>query len=771
MRTLTRRTIALVLDHPAAVVAGILALTTVLAGFLGGLQVDFTIEHLFARGDPAMERYFQFRDEFQREDNVILLIYECDDPLRRENLVRAATLIDSLAEIEGILEVTGLPNVELFTAGEEYLLSPVYDPVPGTPDSLQTARERILSSELLRDFLIAGDFELAAISLELDDGYNTHRHRQRILEEIDAVLKGVDWIWHQAGIPVLRTRYVQYMLSDNLRFMIPVSLILAALLGLLFRSWVGVLIPLGTVLMADIWTLGLMSLVGVDITIISYLIPTLLLIVGTGDGVHFLVKYHAALRDLGDRRRALEETLRKIGRALFLTSLTTAVGFGALTTARIRIVQEFGLITAAGVFIAFLLSVLFIPALLLLLKPTPPARLEAYSRGLRVRIIRVLIRFVRTRPRLIIASGFVVLSIGLVGALRLVPHSSLLADLRSGDRLYDDMHLTEERMGSILPLELVVEIDSSSGVVLQEPEVLAQVEALQSFLTTIPEVGKVVSIIDYLKAIHRAMHDGDQAYYKIPANRATVAQYLLLYEGQFEALVNFDYTKTRIAARIRDLDSRRSEEIVSQIQGFLAQRFPPYLRVEITGTTFLALRTNHYLAETLTNSFILAFAVITLVIILLFRSIKIALISIIPNMIPMVIMAAVMGYFGIPLRPATAMTFAIAFGIAVDDTLHYLIRYRQELMQAGGRYREANDATMQGTGIAMISTTVILVSGFLILTQSRFIPTFEFGLLSSITIFSALLGDLTFLPAMLSLVRPAISRERRPDGSPGPSAD
>ena len=234
---------------------------------------------------------------------------------------------------------------------------------------------------------------------------------------------------------------------------------------------------------------------------------------------------------------------------------------------------------------------------------------------------------------------------------------------------------------------------------------------------------------------------------------------MLLYESEFETFFNLDYTKLRVAAQIKDIDSRRSAEIEEEINNFIVVHAPNGVKAEVSGTAFIALRTNNYLVRNLAGSFFIAFIVVTLLMVILFRSVKMALISVVPNLIPMMMMAAVMGFFQISLRPSTAMTFAIAFGIAVDDTLHYLTRYRMELSDR--HYQKAKDAAMMSGGVAMMSTTAILVSGFMVLTLSEFTFSIQFGILSSITILSALIGDLTFLPALLSQVKPEIKRLKK----------
>ena len=345
--------------------------------------------------------------------------------------------------------------------------------------------------------------------------------------------------------------------------------------------------------------------------------------------------------------------------------------------------------------------------------------------------------------------------IGLFGALQINPHSKLLDDLRPGNALLEDMRLAENKMGSVLPVEIIISIDENNNFQdIQDIAVISFADDLATYISKIPEIGKVVSVSDYLKAINQAMNEGTKSFYSLPSSREVISQYMLLYDSEFNSLINSDLTKLRVAAQIKDIDSRRSAEIEKEINTYIDTVIPNGMTAEVTGTAFLALRTNNYLVKNLLASFLVALIIITFLMVILFRSIKMAFISILPNIIPMMVMAAVLGFLQIPLRPATAMTFAVAFGIAVDDTLHYLIRYRMEL--SNQHYRQANDSTMLGTGIAMMSTTAILSAGFLVLTLSTFTPTVEFGMLSVITIITALIGDLTFLPALLSQIKPKI---------------
>jgi len=760
MKKTIQKAIYKLLDHPRITLFTLALVTVIFGSFLKDLRLEFSIEQLFTQDDPRVERFLQFRDEFSGVDNILFLIYESNNPFSKENLDKNRQLIESLETIDGVESVTSLTNLELFTEGGDYLLQPVYERIPYDTDSLLMAKKTIMQSELVRNYIISADGKMASIMIEIDSDYNDYDGRKRILSEIDQFQMVVDWKWHQAGLPVIRTRYVQYMIQDNIRFLFPVALVISILLALLFRSFAGVLLPLIVIGLTIIWTVGLMAKMGIDINIISYMIPTLLMIISVSDSVHFMVKYFQALHEFGHRREALFQTIKKIGTALMLTSVTTAVGFGALSFVNIKIVSEFGIFTAIGVFFAFIISILFLPSMFMLMKQTADDKLIIYNVGVRVKVVQKISTLVRAYPKHIIISWCFIACIGTWGAVKINPHSKLLEDLRPGNKLLDDMKVAENRMGAILPVEIILEIMNDGPYEdIQDVEVMQFLDRVGAFMSAIPEIGKVMSVTQYIKEIHQAMNDGDPAFYHVPNSRNLISQYMLLYESEFETFFNLDYTKLRIAAQIKDIDSRRSAEIEEEINNFIMANAPSGVKAEVTGTAFIALRTNNYLVRNLAGSFFIAFIVVTLLMAILFRSVKMALISVVPNIIPMMMMAAVMGFFQVSLRPSTAMTFAIAFGIAVDDTLHYLTRYRMELSDR--HYQKANDATMMSTGVAMMSTTAILVSGFMVLTLSEFTFSIQFGILSSITILSALIGDLTFLPALLSQVKPEIKRLKK----------
>tara|TARA_Y100000814_G_scaffold78950_1_gene51213 strand:- start:112 stop:1788 length:1677 start_codon:yes stop_codon:yes gene_type:complete len=550
------------------------------------------------------------------------------------------------------------------------------------------------------------------------------------------------------------------MLNDFTRFLFPVSFVLFGTLFLLFRNLSGVLLPFAAVFITVLWVLGIMGALGLTINIVTYIVPTLVLIIGVADSIHIMLKFQENLLNGNSKRESIRITIRKIGGAIMLTSITTAIGFLSLISTNIIMIRQFGAIVCVSVILAFVVSITFIPSMLMILETPTQKSLKSVSKNLRNRFLKWTVKLNNYHQKSIIFLSLILIFIFLFYAFKVDPHSSLMEDLSKGNELYDDMIFMEKKMGSVMPFEVIATVNNKGAPFengIKDPQTLHAIAKLQDKLSTIPEIGKMISVIDYLREINQAFNKGDKEFYSIPKTKEMVSQYIFLQEEQFETLVNFDYSSARLTGRISDITSQRAKEIKNEIIQWGRENLPSYLDIQLTGTTLMGLKINQYLVTNLVVSFLIAFGVIFISMLLLFKSVKIAIISMIPNFIPLLLMAGVMGYYNIKLRPTTAMTFAIAYGIAVDDTIHFLVRFRQELFSHKGHYREANEKTLLTTGKAIISTSFILSAGFLVMVTSNFLPSRDFGFLAAVTMFGALLADLFFLPAILTLTRPKMS--------------
>lgn len=710
--------------------------------FIPSLKIDFSIEHLFSKNDPAVERYFSFRDSFGREDNVITIIYEPDDGLRKELFVELEGLvyeIEDLPEVKNVLSIFSLSDLD-----ENAWIGDLYDEdETWDKNSVLKKLKYIQSDPSIGSRVLSKDLEYGAIIITLSDQANNHKDRTNLMDRIKDLTVKTSPEWTYSGVSVLRTEYVRYMLRDNFIFLPPIALILITMLSYIFRSWVFVLLPMITVLTTVLWLLGFMGLVGLEINIMTYVVPTLLFIIGVSDAIHIQARFRENMaKDNSSPKESMLITMMQMSKVIFLTSLTTAIGFIALTTTSINIVQEFGLEIALGVMIAWFISILVVPSGIMLFRAFDDKNRSTFSP-----LLYWLADTIPRRPWLFITIPLIISFTMIYKIKDVSTDASLMDDLRPKNKLYQDLKFTEKYFGGVLPFEVLISIDSSNNKKIIEPEIFPYIDKVESLLRSEMEESRFFSLSTFLRSVKRIRGDDVEAIY----SQEMIERIIEEQSKQDLKLVSNDKKMTRVTGLIENKTSSEMKKIYNKLDS-LSNSFPPYLSIECTGTTVVALRTNDYLVQSLVNSLGLALFFISIVMAVMFKARSILFASLVTNLIPIFTILGIIAWFGVSIRPPTAMTFAVALGIAVDDSLHFLLRYRKELRQGMNRV-EAIKSTIINTGSALMITTTILVSGFSILLFSAFLPTYQFGLLSASMIGVALLCDITLLPA-LCLVLP-----------------
>ena len=710
--------------------------------FIPSLKIDFSIEHLFSKNDPAVERYFSFRDSFGREDNVITIIYEPDDGLRKELFVELEGLvyeIEDLPEVKNVLSIFSLSDLD-----ENAWIGDLYDEdETWDKNSVLKKLKYIQSDPSIGSRVLSKDLEYGAIIITLSDQANNHKDRTNLMDRIKGLTVETSPEWTYSGVSVLRTEYVRYMLRDNFIFLPPIALILITMLSYIFRSWVFVLLPMITVLTTVLWLLGFMGLVGLEINIMTYVVPTLLFIIGVSDAIHIQARFRENMaKDNSSPKESMLITMMQMSKVIFLTSLTTAIGFIALTTTSINIVQEFGLEIALGVMIAWFISILVVPSGIMLFRAFDDKNRSTFSP-----LLYWLADTIPRRPWLFITIPLIISFTMIYKIKDVSTDASLMDDLRPKNKLYQDLKFTEKYFGGVLPFEVLISIDPNNDKKIIEPDIFPYIDKVESLLRSEMEESRFFSLSTFLRSVKRIRGDDVEAIY----SQEMIERIIEEQSKQDLKLVSNDKKMTRVTGLIENKTSSEMKKIYNKLDS-LSNSFPPYLSIECTGTTVVALRTNDYLVQSLVNSLGLALFFISIVMAVMFKARSILFASLVTNLIPIFTILGIIAWFGVSIRPPTAMTFAVALGIAVDDSLHFLLRYRKELRQGMNRV-EAIKSTIINTGSALMITTTILVSGFSILLFSAFLPTYQFGLLSASMIGVALLCDITLLPA-LCLVLP-----------------
>tara|TARA_Y100001968_G_scaffold203329_1_gene186641 strand:+ start:1029 stop:3605 length:2577 start_codon:yes stop_codon:yes gene_type:complete len=585
--------------------------------------------------------------------------------------------------------------------------------------------------------LISRDLKFSKIILSSKNPID--RMVQKDIEEViesNEYVKYSNWKWHEAGLPVLRTRYVELVEYERGIF-IPIAFIIAAItLIWIFRQIKMLIIALTSILVSIIWVSGIMSLANISINVISYLTFNLLMIIGVSDAIHLLMKYHEEINKNKNKTQSLEKVIQKIGSALFLTSFTTAVGFLSLSITNIRILQEFGVIMGVGIGILFIVTILVMPIMLFYIQIPKSVHIERLILKRKKSLSFQSLKAVQDYPKVIILSSIIILIVSIYGLTQIDSNVTVLGDLKPSNKLHKNITFVENNFGGTLPLELIV---SASGLPLSK-DLYIKTNTTNSIDN--PEFYKKTNIFMNRLSNYSSIKSVS-SYWNMDGN----------INSQQTKYTNKDRTEIRISCGIENIDSEQADLLKKDIRNEYLSIFDNDAGLKITGSTLLALKMNRYLIKSLLNSFIIAFIVIFISMNILFRSLKLSLVSIIPNVIPLLFAGAIMGFFGIELRPATAMTFSIALGIAVDDTIHFLSRFRSEFLLTKN-HEKATTTTILTTGRAIIGTSITLGMGFLVLLFSNFKPNFEFGILATIILMIALLSSLILLPALINLIKP-----------------
>jgi predicted RND superfamily exporter protein len=741
------------LRYPILWIGFILVVTVILGSFARNVRPDFTLEQFYPRDDPEVEYFRWFKEEFEPDDNIFLIGFQRDDLWTSVQVWRDIEELSRRFEnIEGVTEVTSLTRWEdIRGEAGELIVERLVEELPESTGDLAGLRARILADPLLRQFLISKDGRTTAIFVEIESQNQTYESRAAVMGELEAITgEYEEYDFHYSGVPYIRNSYVDLMQAEQIRGNSLVAPLAIIFLFLAFRNVRGILLPLAVIIMSVIWAVGWMGLFKVNFDMMTTIMPSILIVVGLADSIHLMLKYHEE-RDSGkDRRTALRATIEKLGMATFMTSLTTAVGFAALISASIVPMRNFGTFTALGVIGAFVISIIFLTLTMMYLKPLRKDRGKAPKTGLVERWLQQCQRVTEERPMVILAAGAAVIVIVTLGILRIDIDTHMIEDVSESSQVIQDLRFFESEMSGVVTLEVV--LSGSEAGAAKSPEMLKAADKLETYLSSVEGVKSVVSPALIIKDLNQAMHEGDPAYYAIPENRELIAQYLLLAslsgKDPFENYITYDEKRCRVTARMLDIGSKRTGVILAELENFIKGNLPPAYDVRVTGTTRLIMSVNRQVSYDLVSSLALAFGIVSILMALLFRSLRWVVLSLIPNVIPLLIIAGTMGYLGIRLRSTTAAVFSVAFGIAVDDTIHFLSRLKLELNE-GYSLDEATQNSLLHTGKAIVFTSLLLIVGFGSLLISDFRSSFEFGLLSTLTILSALLADLYLLPVLI----------------------
>lgn len=744
-----------VLGHRFLFVLGTLGVTAGAVWVGRGIRADFSVQELFASGDPEIAYLQQFQRRFGPDDDLLLLLVEADDVFRPDVLRFVDRLSSQASRMHRLFRrVESLTNLSDLGGGDSGTMDtrPLFSTIPDDAAALAALRRRATSSPLLGGRIVARDGTVAVVALRLREGLQRARQLEAASRAAEALVARTPCPSrtrvHFSGIPYVRTEAVRLVKNDQLRFL-PVGMtITTILLILLYRSLYEVAVPMLSVSLSAGYTVALMAALDTPIDILSNVLPLLVMVYGVADAVHLLGRIHEQMRAGEARDLAIRTAMRHLGLACLLTSATTAIGFGSLVSGSMRILPRFGLFAAAGVMIAYVTTMVVAP-LGVSLRRRHPAMKGVLPLVWLDRLLAGLARASVARPRTLLLAG-VLLGAGAVAVGSQVEvNNFLLGIYRDNHPTARATRLAERKLEGVVRMQVSLRGRPGS---MKDPRVLSAMLELQREVERRPEVTSTLSLATFVREMHRAVV-GRPA---IPDSRQGVAELLLMAEGEDRAgrFVDYPYARGRILLGTVDIGARRFLPLAEEVGRRARALFGPLgIKTHMTGTSLVAYRGINRLVLDLLTSLSVAFLVIAVVLVLAFRSVRIGLISLIPNIMPLAAGLAFMTLTGMRLEPATVIVFSIALGIAVDDTIHFFSRYREEVW-SGKSAADAVRGTMRTAGRAMVFTSLVLVGGFSVTLFSNFRGTANFGLVGMVILATALITDLFVTPACLLVFRP-----------------
>jgi len=768
-----------VLRQRALLLAAVLALTSFFAFHARKLELDTNNDIWFVEGDRTLELSDRFKEAFGNDD-FVYIVFESEDFFRPENIRRMRELADALeVSVPHLLELTWLGNVEDIVGREDRIeIEEFLVKAPEEPAELAKLRRTALSEPTFVNDLISSDGRIAGLLLEMDaypdEAGDPRKQVPPAVREVLGRPEYRDLLLHVVGGPIIDYDIDVLTAKEAALF---TSLCLVVQMAILF--WVargprGVAVPIAIVALAIVWTLGAIALYGFKLNIFAILLPVLLICVGIGDSMHLIAEFQDQ-RDRGlPRREALIHATGVVGWPCLLTSLTTAAGFLAFLAARIQPFREMGIYTASGVAIALVVTYVLVPVAFSW--GDPRARVDSADARARRndvfdRSLRTVHALVIARPRAIVAGFLVLLGISAFGYSKLEVESNSIEMFGPDVPIRQAYDYVDRHMGGSMSMEIMLDTGRSDGVL--DAGFLAAMDDLDGFVTDHPLTSKTTSILDVLRKMRRAFHENRPEYYDIPETREEASQYLLLYESsggdQKQKLLTFDQDLARLTARTRSLDTGDSRRFVEDVERFVADRLNMDAKVEFTGMLAWVRAMNDLIGEGQKRSFLAAFGIITIIMMAVLRSPGLGLISMVPNIFPVMISLGLMGLIGIEMDLGMMTFAAVIIGVAVDDTIHFFVRFRSEF-EVSGSYDAALLETLTSVGRPITFTTLTLSLGFAVLALSDMLGLVHFGLLAGFAFAWALLADFLFAPALLLLLRPLGPESRANRSEDGSSA-
>jgi uncharacterized protein len=749
----------LILRNRILILSVLLGITALMGYRASKIELSYELARVLPLGDQAHKDYMRFKQMFGEDGNVLVVGVKNPGMFRKEvynDWYELGKRIQVLKGIKEVLSIGGFYELSTDSTGKTLQFTHTPEHRAFSQAEADSLRKLIYSRPFYKG-IILNDSDATLMAVTFDRINLNSANRIAVVKTIKTLCEKFSKTHnievHYSGMPFIRTEFMTKVADEMKLFLILAFFVTTSILFIFFRSHLAVLFSSVVVFIGVIWSLGTIELLGYKITLLSGLIPPLIMIIGVPNCIFLLNKYHSELKIHGNKAKALSRAIEKIGISLLLANITTAIGFGVFYFTNSDLLKEFGVVAAINVTATYFVSLVFIPIVFSYLR-VPKLQHDKHMHSVRInRVLEMVVHLVHHHRRKIYLVVTVLTVISLAGMTRANIKGYLVDDLPKNHPVYHDLRFFESNFNGVLPFEVLIDTKAPNGLYANSAAALYKMNALQKLFASYKEFSKPISLVETTKYLYQSYRGGEPRFYRLPGAMQLKELSDNVKPGNTSSGLSIFADSTarigRISYQMADVGSIRMKEIVSELRAKTDSLFKDTgYDVIFTGYSIVFLKSNDYLLGNLFESLLIAIVLITLVGLALFRSLRIIILSKIPCLIPLVFTAGIMGYFNIYFKPSTILIFSIAFGIASDGTIYFLTKFRQELMR-GLSISESISVTIRETGVSMIYTAVILFFGFGIFVFSGFGGTVALGILISTTILMSVCTNMVLLPAFL----------------------
>ncbi|AFD08318.1 putative RND superfamily exporter [Solitalea canadensis DSM 3403] len=762
-----------ILKYRYILITVILCVTTFMGYHSKDLQLAYAGSKVLPLDDPSYVEYNEFKAKFG-EDGAVLVIGLNDKRIWQKDVFNDwSKLSNDIKAIKGIQEVLSVGRIyelKKDTTERKFVLNKVISAPATSQAEVDSLKQKIEGLKFYDGLLFNTKNGSTLMAITFDRQILNSKYRGKIVNKINDLAQTFSEKnkveLHYSGLPWVRSKLSDKIAKEFVLFLVLALATTGLVLAIFFKQFHAVFFPLLVVINGVVWALGIIALFGYQISLLLGIIPALIVIIGIPNSVLLLNKYHNEFRKTGDKMHSLEVAIQKIGPTALLANVSAAIGFGVFSFTNSAILEEFGHIASINIIATYICSIILVPIIFSFL-PAPSAKHTKHldSKKLTAFLQKIDYLVFHHRKAIYISSAVIVL-IALYGVTKMHANGYVVDDLPKKDPIYKDLKFFEKNFDGVLPLEVSIDTKKKNGVM--NASFIKRIDKFQEMVSAYPEISRALSLDEVLKMATQGFYNGNPSQYRLPNTMEQA--FILSYAGKsagkgsgdmLKAFLNKDKSETRVSFQMADIGSEKMNVLLKELEVRTDSIFPKEkFNVVFTGSSRIFVKGTDYLVENLKESLLLAIGLISIIIFILFRSLRMNGIALIPNIISLIFTAGIMGYVGINLKPSTILIFSVAFGLANDQTIYFLTKYRQELENPANSISKAISLALSETGVSMIYAAGILFFGFGIFAASNFEGTMWLGILVSITLLVALLSNLILVPALLLSLEQRINRKK-----------